>query len=69
MDSDLERLLVWKLTNGERQEFHDLMDIEMNVPRPLDRGQCLDDYRRFSPSSGEEQFQQLINLSLRSKPS
>jgi hypothetical protein len=43
----------------KRQEFHDLTDIEMNVPIHPERNGCRfceDDFRRFLPATGRETF-------------
>jgi hypothetical protein len=56
-----------KMTTEERQEFHDLMDLEMNKPLHPERSECIDDYRRFLPSTIEEQFHELIRLPFRPK--
>lgn len=45
------------LTAEERQEFHDLMDSEMNEPIHPERSECIDDYRRFLPSIVEEHIE------------
>jgi hypothetical protein len=55
------------MTTEERQEFHDLMEVEIGLPVHLERSDCIDDYRRFLPSTGEEQFHDLMRLSLRPK--
>jgi hypothetical protein len=58
---------VKKLPNDEGQEFHNLMDLELNRPLHPERSDCIDDFRRFLPSTVEEQFHELIKLSLRPK--
>ena len=57
-------LMCLSKTNDERQEFHDLMDLELNRPIHRERDGCIDDYRRFLPATADEQFNELIKLSL-----
>jgi hypothetical protein len=63
-DRYLHLMRCVRLSKDERQEFHDLMDLELNKPVHPERSDCIDDYRRFLPSTIDEQFHELIKLAL-----